>query len=84
MGNVSCETKDLFNSDIQELAVDLNEMGSLKLSITVHWKPFVGEDIKTISASLLGDLGRMTSSSAIGAGESIPDFSADNVNFFDA
>ena len=27
VGNVSCETKDLFNSDIQELAVDLNEMG---------------------------------------------------------
>ena len=59
--------KDLFNSDIQELAVDLNEMGSLKLSITVHWKPFVGEDIKISSANLRSDIaGQMGPGSSLG------------------
>jgi len=48
--------QDLFNSDIQELAVDLNEMGSLKLSINVHWMPFVGEDIKLTTANLRNDI----------------------------
>ena len=46
---------------MQELAVDLNEMGSLKLSITVHWKPFVGWEMKPINANLLSDMaGRLT------------------------
>lgn len=56
VGNVSCETKDLFNSDMQQLDVELNEMGSLKLSIMVHWKPFVGEDIKPIGSAMLSEM----------------------------
>ena len=35
VGFAQCETKDLFVSEKQELAIDLNEMGSLKLSFTV-------------------------------------------------
>ena len=42
-------------------------MGSLKLSITVHWKPFVGEDIKAIGENLLGDLSaQMAAGSSMG------------------
>ena len=32
-------------SEKQELAIDLNEMGSLKLSFTVQWKPFKNEEL---------------------------------------
>jgi hypothetical protein len=41
---------------MQQLDVELNEMGSLKLSIMVHWKPFVGEDIKPIGSAMLSEM----------------------------
>jgi len=38
VGNVSCETKDLFAALPQVVAVDINDLGTLKLSLEVTWK----------------------------------------------
>ncbi|OXB52876.1 UNVERIFIED_CONTAM: hypothetical protein H355_004874, partial [Colinus virginianus] len=38
VGNVSCETKDLFAALPQVVAVDLTKLGTLKLSLEVTWK----------------------------------------------
>lgn len=38
VGNVSCETKDLFAALPQTVAVDINDLGTIKLSLEVTWK----------------------------------------------
>ncbi|XP_060110417.1 rho family-interacting cell polarization regulator 1 isoform X1 [Heteronotia binoei] len=44
VGNVSCETKDLFAALPQVVAVDINDLGTIKLSLEVNWNPFDKED----------------------------------------
>ncbi|XP_050167385.1 rho family-interacting cell polarization regulator 1 isoform X2 [Myiozetetes cayanensis] len=44
VGNVSCETKDLFAALPQVVAVDINDLGTLKLSLEVTWNPFDKDD----------------------------------------
>ena len=44
VGNVTCETRDLFSAELQELAIDLNSIGSLKISLNICWTPFDPED----------------------------------------
>ncbi|XP_043562983.1 rho family-interacting cell polarization regulator 1 isoform X2 [Chiloscyllium plagiosum] len=50
VGNVSCETKDLFAALPQSVAVDINDLGTIKLSLEVVWNPFDKDD-QTSSAS---------------------------------
>lgn len=38
VGSVSCETKELFAALPQTLAVDINDLGTIKLSLEVTWK----------------------------------------------
>lgn len=38
VGTVSCETKDLFAALPQPVAVDINDLGTIKLSLEVTWK----------------------------------------------
>lgn len=38
VGSVSCETKDLFTPQPQMVAVDINDLGTVKLSLEVTWK----------------------------------------------
>lgn len=38
VGNVSCETKDLFVPQPQMVAVDINDLGTIKLNLEVTWK----------------------------------------------
>lgn len=38
VGTVSCETKDLFAALPQTVAVDINDLGTIKLSLEVTWK----------------------------------------------
>lgn len=38
VGSVSCETKDLFAAMPQTVAVDINDLGTIKLSLEVSWK----------------------------------------------
>uniref|UniRef100_A0A3Q2DNJ1 Protein FAM65A-like n=1 Tax=Cyprinodon variegatus TaxID=28743 RepID=A0A3Q2DNJ1_CYPVA len=45
VGNVSCEMKDLFAPLTQVVAVDINDLGTLKLSLEVTWNPFDKDDI---------------------------------------
>ncbi|XP_075998352.1 rho family-interacting cell polarization regulator 1-like [Genypterus blacodes] len=40
VGNVCCETKDLFAALPQTVAVDVNDLGTIKLSLEVTWNPF--------------------------------------------
>ncbi|XP_013879534.1 protein FAM65B [Austrofundulus limnaeus] len=40
VGNVSCETKDLFVPLPQMVAVDINDLGTIKLNLEVTWNPF--------------------------------------------
>lgn len=49
VGNVSCEMIDLFAPLTQTVAVDINDLGTLKLSLEVTWNPFDKDD----QASLL-------------------------------
>uniref|UniRef100_A0A8B9P6Z0 Rho family-interacting cell polarization regulator 1 n=1 Tax=Apteryx owenii TaxID=8824 RepID=A0A8B9P6Z0_APTOW len=44
VGNVSCETKDLFAALPQVVAVDINDLGTIKLSLEVTWNPFDKDD----------------------------------------
>ncbi|TSS72706.1 Rho family-interacting cell polarization regulator 1 [Bagarius yarrelli] len=44
VGNVSCETKDLFAAMPQTVAVDINDLGTIKLSLEVTWNPFDKDD----------------------------------------
>ncbi|XP_072550752.1 rho family-interacting cell polarization regulator 1 isoform X2 [Salminus brasiliensis] len=44
VGNVSCETKDLFTALPQTVAVDINDLGTIKLSLEVTWNPFDKDD----------------------------------------
>ncbi|KAM4619057.1 rho family-interacting cell polarization regulator 1 [Polymixia lowei] len=44
VGTVSCETKDLFTALTQTVAVDINDLGTIKLSLEVTWNPFDKDD----------------------------------------
>ncbi|XP_067274974.1 rho family-interacting cell polarization regulator 1 isoform X2 [Pseudorasbora parva] len=44
VGSVSCETKDLFAALPQTVAVDINDLGTIKLSLEVIWNPFDKDD----------------------------------------
>ncbi|XP_014643951.1 PREDICTED: protein FAM65A isoform X1 [Ceratotherium simum simum] len=44
VGTVSCETKDLFAALPQVVAVDINDLGTIKLSLEVTWSPFDKDD----------------------------------------
>uniref|UniRef100_A0A6Q2YFI9 FAM65 N-terminal domain-containing protein n=1 Tax=Esox lucius TaxID=8010 RepID=A0A6Q2YFI9_ESOLU len=44
VGSVSCETKDLFAALPRTVAVDINDLGTIKLSLEVTWNPFDKDD----------------------------------------
>ncbi|KAM6959432.1 rho family-interacting cell polarization regulator 2 isoform 2-T2 [Aplochiton taeniatus] len=50
VGSVICETKDLFTAMPQVVAVDVNDLGTIKLNLEVTWFPFDVEDL-TLSSS---------------------------------
>ncbi|XP_030068018.1 rho family-interacting cell polarization regulator 2 isoform X2 [Microcaecilia unicolor] len=45
VGSVTCETKDLFAARPQVVAVDINDLGTIKLNLEVSWYPFDSEDL---------------------------------------
>ncbi|XP_075069264.1 rho family-interacting cell polarization regulator 2 isoform X2 [Mixophyes fleayi] len=45
VGSVTCETKDLFAARPQAVAVDVNDLGTIKLNLEVTWCPFDTEDL---------------------------------------
>nr|XP_033797864.1 rho family-interacting cell polarization regulator 1 isoform X2 [Geotrypetes seraphini] len=51
VGSVSCETKDLFAALPQVVAVDINDLGTIKLSLEVNWNPFDKDDQPPSAAS---------------------------------
>lgn len=44
VGSVSCETLDLFCPLPQTVAVDINDLGTVKLNLEVTWSPFDKDD----------------------------------------
>ncbi|XP_035297407.1 rho family-interacting cell polarization regulator 2 isoform X2 [Cricetulus griseus] len=44
VGSVTCETKELFAARPQVLAVDINDLGTIKLNLEITWYPFDVED----------------------------------------
>ena len=68
VGNVTCETKDLFSAELQELAIDLNSIGSLKISLNITWSPFDPNDPTAPSIELI--MARLQSSSDMQMGGS--------------
>ncbi|XP_034143486.1 rho family-interacting cell polarization regulator 1-like isoform X2 [Esox lucius] len=44
VGSVSCETLDLFSPLPQTVAVDINDLGTVKLNLEVTWSPFDKDD----------------------------------------
>lgn len=47
VGSVSCETKDLFAALPQVVAVDINDLGTIKLSLEVKWRLVGLRDLET-------------------------------------
>ncbi|XP_023675876.1 rho family-interacting cell polarization regulator 2 isoform X2 [Paramormyrops kingsleyae] len=52
VGSVICETKDLFTARPQVVAVDVNDLGTIKLNLEVTWFPFDVEDLTLSSGNL--------------------------------
>ncbi|XP_036907286.1 rho family-interacting cell polarization regulator 2 isoform X3 [Sturnira hondurensis] len=44
VGSVTCETKELFAAEPQVVAVDINDLGTIKLNLEIAWYPFDAED----------------------------------------
>uniref|UniRef100_A0A4W3IRG8 Rho family-interacting cell polarization regulator 2 n=1 Tax=Callorhinchus milii TaxID=7868 RepID=A0A4W3IRG8_CALMI len=52
VGSVTCETKDLFTARPQLVAVDINDLGTVKLNLEVTWYPFDKEDLTPSTGNL--------------------------------
>ncbi|KAM4688065.1 rho family-interacting cell polarization regulator 2 [Discoglossus pictus] len=52
VGSVTCETKDLFAARPQAVAVDINDLGTIKLNLEVTWCPFDTEDLTPSTGNL--------------------------------
>ncbi|XP_031710227.1 rho family-interacting cell polarization regulator 2 isoform X3 [Anarrhichthys ocellatus] len=52
VGSVICETKELFTAMPQVVAVDVNDLGTIKLNLEVTWYPFDVEDLSLSSGNL--------------------------------
>ncbi|XP_040894213.1 rho family-interacting cell polarization regulator 1 isoform X2 [Toxotes jaculatrix] len=52
VGSVSCETKDLFAALPQAVAVDINDLGTIKLSLEVTWNPFDKDDQGSVASTV--------------------------------
>ncbi|MGH0146409.1 UNVERIFIED_CONTAM: hypothetical protein FKN15_045114 [Acipenser sinensis] len=52
VGNVCCETKDLFAALPQTVAVDINDLGTIKLSLEVTWNPFDKDDQSSAASTV--------------------------------
>ncbi|XP_021552503.1 rho family-interacting cell polarization regulator 2 isoform X3 [Neomonachus schauinslandi] len=51
VGSVTCETKELFAARPQVVAVDINDLGTIKLSLEITWYPFDVEDMTASSGT---------------------------------
>ncbi|XP_036767569.2 rho family-interacting cell polarization regulator 2 isoform X2 [Manis pentadactyla] len=51
VGSVTCETKELFAARPQVVAVDINDLGTIKLSLEITWYPFDVEDMTPSSGA---------------------------------
>ncbi|XP_016071794.1 PREDICTED: protein FAM65B isoform X2 [Miniopterus natalensis] len=51
VGSVTCETKDLFAARPQVVAVDINDLGTIKLNLEIAWYPFDVEDVTPSSGT---------------------------------
>ncbi|CAL8293559.1 unnamed protein product [Merluccius merluccius] len=52
VGSVICETKELFTAMPQVVAVDVNDLGTIKLNLEVTWFPFDVEDLTLSSGNI--------------------------------
>lgn len=52
VGSVSCETKDLFAALPQVVAVDINDLGTIKLSLEVIWRLVGMKGVRQAKAAL--------------------------------
>ncbi|XP_071237357.1 rho family-interacting cell polarization regulator 1-like isoform X2 [Salvelinus alpinus] len=52
VGSVSCETLDLFCPLPQTVAVDINDLGTVKLNLEVNWSPFDKDDQTSTSSTV--------------------------------
>nr|XP_020453227.1 protein FAM65B [Monopterus albus] len=52
VGSVICETKELFTAMPQVVAVDVNDLGTIKLNLEVTWYPFDAEDLTLSSGNV--------------------------------
>ncbi|XP_034016039.1 rho family-interacting cell polarization regulator 2 isoform X2 [Thalassophryne amazonica] len=52
VGSVICETKELFTAMPQVVAVDVNDLGTIKLNLEVIWYPFDVEDLTLSSGNI--------------------------------
>uniref|UniRef100_A0A8C4R7W1 RHO family interacting cell polarization regulator 2 n=1 Tax=Eptatretus burgeri TaxID=7764 RepID=A0A8C4R7W1_EPTBU len=55
VGHVTCDPKDLFRATPQVMTVDVNDLGTVKLNLTVSWLPFEqeGQILRSTSSTKL-------------------------------
>ncbi|XP_004712537.2 rho family-interacting cell polarization regulator 2 isoform X2 [Echinops telfairi] len=51
VGSVTCETRELFAAHPQVVAVDINDLGTIKLNLEITWYPFDVEDVTPSSGT---------------------------------
>ncbi|XP_036127871.1 rho family-interacting cell polarization regulator 2 isoform X4 [Molossus molossus] len=51
VGSVTCETKELFAARPQVMAVDINDLGTIKLNLEITWYPFDVEEVTPSSSA---------------------------------
>ncbi|XP_019572378.2 rho family-interacting cell polarization regulator 2 isoform X2 [Rhinolophus sinicus] len=51
VGSVTCETRELFAARPQVVAVDINDLGTIKLNLEITWYPFDVEDVTPSSST---------------------------------
>ncbi|XP_051927005.1 rho family-interacting cell polarization regulator 2 isoform X4 [Hippocampus zosterae] len=52
VGSIICETKELFTAMPQVVAVDVNDLATIKLNLEVTWFPFDAEDLTLSSGNV--------------------------------
>uniref|UniRef100_UPI00358F8BFB rho family-interacting cell polarization regulator 2-like isoform X2 n=1 Tax=Myxine glutinosa TaxID=7769 RepID=UPI00358F8BFB len=66
VGQVTCDPKDLFRATSQVMTVDVNDLGTVKLNLTVTWLPFEQEDqiLRSTSSTKLSSTNNSKKSSS--------------------
>lgn len=67
IGSLEFDTSDFYQAEPQNLTIDVNEAGTIKLNVVISWSPFqiVEEDLKNLNKNSYGKRERALTESAV-------------------